>query len=57
MRYLIEDMPDGGSFRVGRSKEGIVHLDWTGFLRREGGALVGEADHTWTVAYEYYSMS
>jgi hypothetical protein len=52
-RLSVDDMPDGASLRVGVLKDGVVHLDWTGLLRREGRAFVGEADHTWTRKYWY----
>jgi hypothetical protein len=52
-RLNVDDMPDGASLRVGVLKDGVVHLDWTGSLRRKGRALVGEADHTWTRKYWY----
>jgi hypothetical protein len=52
-RLNIDDMADGASLRIGVLKDGMVHLDWTGSLRREGQTLVGEADHTWTRKYWY----
>jgi hypothetical protein len=52
-KLTIEDMPDGSSVKVGTAKRGVLHLDWTGSVTREGGALVGEADHTWTRKYWY----
>jgi hypothetical protein len=52
-KLTVDDMPDGGSFKIGSPKDGALHLDWNGSLHRLGGLLVGEADHTWTRKYWY----
>jgi Restriction endonuclease len=46
-------MPDGGSFKIGSPKDGVLHLDWNGSLHRQGGLVFGEGDHTWTRKYWY----
>jgi hypothetical protein len=52
-KLTIDEMPEGGSFQVGSPKDGVLHLDWSGSLHRQGGLLFGEADHTWTRKYWY----
>lgn len=52
-KLTLDDMADGAEFQVGSLKDGVVHLDWNGTVRREGARLVGEADHTWTRKYWY----
>ena len=49
----IDDVPDGGVVQVGTVKDGVVHLDWSGTIGRDGNVLFGEADHTWTRKYWY----
>lgn len=49
----IDDLPDGASVQIGDWKEGILHLDWSGALGRDGDVIFGEADHTWTRKYWY----
>jgi hypothetical protein len=49
----IEDLPDGGAVQVGSFREGVLHLDWSGTIGRDGEVLFGEADHTWTRKYWY----
>lgn len=49
----IDDLPDGASIQVGTNKDGVLHLDWSGTLGRDGDQLYGEADHTWTRKYWY----
>jgi hypothetical protein len=49
----IDDLPDGGVIQVGTMKDGVLHLDWSGTLGRDGNAIYGEADHTWTRKYWY----
>jgi hypothetical protein len=49
----IQDLPEGVAVEVGVTKEGVVHLDWSGRLYREGDVIFGEAEHTWTRKYWY----
>lgn len=42
----VDDMPDGAAFHIGTLNGGVVHLDWSGTLKREGTRVFGEADHT-----------
>ena len=49
----IDDVPDGAAVQVGTLKDGVVHLDWSGTLHRDGNDIFGEADHTWTRKYWY----
>jgi hypothetical protein len=49
----IEDLHEGTSLQVGTTKEGVIHLGWSGRLCREGDSIFGEADHTWTRKYWY----
>jgi hypothetical protein len=52
-KITIDDLPDGASIQVGTMKDGVMHLDWNGTLGRDGDAIYGEADHTWTRKYWY----
>ena len=52
----VEDMPGGSAFRVGTMKDGVLHLDWSGTLYRDGDRVFGEADHTWTRKYWYAAV-
>lgn len=52
----LTDVPDGASFQVGTMKEGVLHLDWSGTIGRDGSALYGEADETWTRKYWYQPL-
>ncbi len=47
------DMPDGAVVQVGKFKDGIIHIEWDGTLRQDGGLIVGEADYTWSRKYWY----
>jgi len=49
----LNDLPDGVVIQVGDVRDGAVHVEWNGTLRREGAHLLGEADHTWTRKYWY----
>ena len=49
----LSDMPDGCAFQIGTLRDGVVHLDWNGTLKRQGERLFGEADHTWTRKFWY----
>ena len=54
LRYLsIADLPAGARFEVGRSKKGVIHLEWHGEFYAGAGQVVGEAIHTWTRKYWY----
>lgn len=55
-RLTIDDIPEGVSINVGTVKGGVNHLDWSGRLYREGAAIMGEADHTWTRKYWYQPL-
>ena len=33
----VDDVPDEAAFQVGAIKDGVIHLDWEGSLRRVGG--------------------
>jgi Restriction endonuclease len=52
-KLSVEDVAEGVSFQVGSTKDGALHLDWNGRFYREGNAIYGEADHTWTRKYWY----
>ena len=52
-KLTVDDVPEGGSYRVGTTKRGIVHLDWPGTFHRRRKVLFAEADHTWTRKYWY----
>lgn len=52
-QLTIDDLPDGATLHVGTWKEGVLHLDLDGILGRDGTALYGEIDHTWTRKYWY----
>jgi hypothetical protein len=47
------DIPEGVLVQVGKPKDGVIHIEWSGTLRQEGGVIVGEADYTWTRKYWY----
>jgi hypothetical protein len=52
-KLTIDDLPDGREIQVGTHKDGVLHLDWSGTLGRDGDQIYGEADHTWTRKYWY----
>ena len=52
-KLTIDDLPDGGAIQIGTLKDGVVHLDWSGTLGRDGNEIYGEADLTWTRKYWY----
>jgi hypothetical protein len=52
-KLTIDDLPDGGTIQIGTQKDGVLHLDWSGTLGRDGDSIYGEADHTWTRKYWY----
>ena len=52
----VGDLPDGVAIQVGNAKDGAIHLEWNGTLKREGARLLGEADHTWTRKYWYEAI-
>jgi hypothetical protein len=49
----IEDVPEGVRIEVGTNRRGVLHLDWTGTIFREGESLCGEAEYIWTRKYWY----
>jgi hypothetical protein len=49
----VDDIPEGVSVEVGVRKESVMHIEWSGRLYNRAGAIVGEADHTWTRKYWY----
>ncbi|MBN9616692.1 MAG: hypothetical protein BGO25_20420 [Acidobacteriales bacterium 59-55] len=49
----VDDLPDGLTLEVGSMKDGVLHLDWSGSLGRDGSVLYGIADHTMTRKYWY----
>ncbi len=52
-KLSIDDLPDGGAIQIGTLKDGVLHLDWSETLGRDGNEIYGEADHTWTRKYWY----
>lgn len=52
-KLSIDDMAEGAGVQVGTYKNRILHLEWNGKLQREGDALFGVIDHTWTRKYWY----
>jgi hypothetical protein len=52
-KLTLDDMADGACFQVGSLSDGVIHLDWSGTICRQGMSLYGEADHTWTRKYWY----
>lgn len=52
----VDDLPDDVSFQVGKPKDGIIHLEWSGRIFKKDGQLVGEADYTWTRKYWYATI-
>ena len=52
-KLTINDLPDGGTIQIGTMRDGVLHLAWSGTLGRDGNAIYGEADHTWTRKYWY----
>jgi hypothetical protein len=55
-KLTIDDLPDGSTIQVGSMKDGVLHLDWSGTLGRDGDVIYGEADHTWTRKYWYSQL-
>lgn len=52
-KLVIDDLPEGISLQVGTLKDGVIHLDWEGCLRRHGNVVEGEAEHLRTRKYWY----
>src|SRR5690242_20301983 len=52
-KLSIDDLPRATLFQVGVPKEGVMHLEWSGSLYREGDQILAEADYTWTRKYWY----
>jgi hypothetical protein len=52
-KLTVDDLPDGTFVEVGVLKDGVMHVEWSGRLYREGHQVAGEADYTWTRKYWY----
>jgi hypothetical protein len=52
-KLSVDDLPANTSVEVGVEKHGVMHVEWSGRLFREGTAIAGEADYTWTRKYWY----
>ena len=49
----ISNVPDDTPIEVGTPKDGVIHIDWEGTLRKSHGTLWGDADYAWTRKYWY----
>lgn len=49
----VDDLPKGVSVEVGVNKDGVMHVDWSGRIYRDGNTVSGEANHVWTRKYWY----
>src|SRR5687768_18338515 len=49
----VDDLPEHVCVEIGIAKDGMMHIDWSGRLYRDGKTITGEADHTWTRKYWY----
>jgi hypothetical protein len=52
-QLTLEDIPPDTFVEVGVPRDGILHVEWSGRLYREGDEIVGETDYTWTRKYWY----
>jgi len=52
-KLSIDNLPPETSVEVGVQKDGVMHLEWSGRLYRDGNTIAGEADHIWTRKYWY----
>jgi hypothetical protein len=52
-KLSIDDLPPETSVGVGVPKDGVMHVEWSGRLYRQGDRIIGEADYTWTRKYWY----
>jgi hypothetical protein len=52
-KLTADDLPQNVSVEVGVPKDGVMHIEWSGRLYRDGHTIAGEADHTWTRKYWY----
>jgi hypothetical protein len=52
-KLTLEDLPPDTFVEVGVPKDGVMHIEWSGRLYREGDQIMGEADYTWTRKYWY----
>jgi hypothetical protein len=52
-KLSADDILPDTTVEVGIQKEGVMHLEWSGRLYREGATISGEADYTWTRKYWY----
>lgn len=51
-----EEIPNRVRIEIGQRKAGVIYLEWNGALYQEKGAIVGEADYTWTRKYWYHPL-
>ena len=52
-KLTLEDLPSGIFVEIGVPRDGVMHMEWSGRLYREGDQIMGEADYTWTRKYWY----
>lgn len=52
-KITVDNLPAGISVEVGNTKDGVMHIEWSGRLYRNGDTISGEANHTWTRKYWY----
>ena len=52
-KLTIDDLPEEVFVEIGVPKDGVMHIEWSGRLYRNGKTIAGEADHTWTRKYWY----
>ena len=50
---MLADVPEDVLINIGDVKDNVIHLDWNGTLRNQGGKFIGEADYTFTRKYWY----
>lgn len=50
------DVPDDIRVQVGKVKDNVIHLDWEGYLFKDGNYIHGEAEYIWTRKYWYASI-
>ena len=53
----VADIPEGVRIGVGALRDGVTHVDWDGFLLRDGDEVVATIEFLWTRKYWYLPLN
>ncbi|MBA2664504.1 MAG: restriction endonuclease [Bradymonadaceae bacterium] len=53
----VAEIPEGVRVGVGELRDGVIHVDWDGFLQREGEEVVATIEFLWTRKYWYLPLN